>query len=300
MSRKDEVYNQDLSQEGRPQMLIAELLFFEKPEAAPADKLKAAFQKYVGEVDDIPHENNKAADSDSFAVKKYKAVFKDAPQGIPPMACFTTPSEVSFDKVDAFQRSQFWDVENGSEFVDKCKYAVHVFSFLSASLHYKQQAELILAQLDAALDVYPDCVGVYVPASGKLNTAEKILADRKWDLAGRFINAFINARFFNINGTNGDMVIDTIGMYVFGAADAQMHFHGLDPNDVVRYVYNITSYQFNNEYPVKSGDTIDGIGADGNIAQDIQWRAQYENSLIQPVRTVLDINCAQYAAGTRN
>ncbi len=96
------------------------------------------------------------------------------------------------------------------------------------------------------------------------------------------------------------MVIDTIGMYVFGAADAQMHFHGLDPNDVVRYVYNITSYQFNNEYPVKSGDTIDGIGADGNIAQDIQWRAQYENSLIQPVRTVLDINCAQFAAGTRN
>ncbi|WP_278606929.1 hypothetical protein [Veillonella parvula] len=33
--------------------------------------------------------------------------------------------------------------------------------------------------------------------------------------------------------------------------------------------------------------------------QDIQWKVQYEDSLIQPVREVLDINMGEYASGTR-
>lgn len=33
--------------------------------------------------------------------------------------------------------------------------------------------------------------------------------------------------------------------------------------------------------------------------QDIQWKVQYEDSLIQPIREVLDINMGEYAAGTR-
>ena len=32
---------------------------------------------------------------------------------------------------------------------------------------------------------------------------------------------------------------------------------------------------------------------------DIKWAVQYEDSLIQPVRTVIDINMGEYAAGTR-
>ncbi len=95
------------------------------------------------------------------------------------------------------------------------------------------------------------------------------------------------------------MIVDTIGFYAFGGADVQLHFHDIDPNHAVEYVYNIASYQFNNDFPVKSGETIDGINGNGRIARDIQWRAQYENSLIQPIRTVLDINCGKYAAGQR-
>ena len=95
------------------------------------------------------------------------------------------------------------------------------------------------------------------------------------------------------------MIVDTLFFYTFGAADVQVHFHDLDPNAVVNYVYNIASYQFDNDFPIKSGETVDGLDENGKTSWDIQWKAQYEDSLIQPVRTVLDVNCGQYAAGYR-
>ena len=96
------------------------------------------------------------------------------------------------------------------------------------------------------------------------------------------------------------MVVDTIGFYAFGGADVQVHFRGMDPNHVVRYVYNIASYQFNNEFPIKSGETVDSLDRNGNMQWEPQWKTQYEDSLIQPIRTVLDVNCGEFAAGTRS
>ncbi len=136
---------------------------------------------------------------------------------------------------------------------------------LSGALDYKEQAEFFVNMIDAALRNYPSCEAIYVFASGKLTTPEDFEHSKQYDLAGRFIRLAVNARFFTINNSD-DMIVDTIGFY---------------------------------DFPVKSGETIDGINGNGRIARDIQWRAQYENSLIQPIRTVLDINCGKYAAGQR-
>ena len=233
-----------------------------------------------------------------FAVPKYMAIFKDTPQGMPVLANIGAPREFSPDIVDELNRSQFWDYPNGSEAIDGFKYCVDVFGMLSGALDYKEQAEFFVNMIDAALRNYPSCEAIYVFASGKLTTPEDFEHSKQYDLAGRFIRLAVNARFFTINNSD-DMIVDTIGFYAFGGADVQLHFHDIDPNHAVEYVYNIASYQFNNDFPVKSGETIDGINGNGRIARDIQWRAQYENSLIQPIRTVLDINCGKYAAGQR-
>ena len=37
----------------------------------------------------------------------------------------------------------------------------------------------------------------------------------------------------------------------------------------------------------------------GNMSQEVQWRCQYEDALIQPVRCVMDICPGEYAAGNR-
>lgn len=295
----DKVFDQDTNDRvlDRPQMLIVQLLFREKPAQASAEALQAAFEPLVGNVENISKDKH---DFTAFAVPKYKAVFKDVPQGMPVLANFSAPREFTSEKFDDFQRSQFWDVKGGSELIDKCKFAVDIFAMSAAVLHYKEQAELILAQVSAALKCYPTCDAIYVHTSGKLTTPKQFEDCKQYDLSGRFIRLAVNARFFNIQGTEDDMIVDTLGFYAFGAADVQMHFHGIDPNYVVNYVYNLASYQFDNEFPIKSGDTVDSIGADGSMQWEPQWKAQYEDSLIQPVRTVLDVNCGEYAAGNRS
>lgn len=292
MSNK--VLDQDTSQKAPEQeLLMAQLLFDELPETASPDALKVALEADVGQVENISDK----PDMPMFSCANFVGEFKGGDK-VPVLANFLAPCEFKTE-IDELKRSQFWDVKNGAEIIDSTKYCVNIFAMLSGGLHYKQQAELLLAQVGAALKCYPTCKAIYVLSSGKLTTPEQFEDCKRFDLSGRFIRLAVNARFFNISGTD-DMIVDTLGFYTFGAADVQVHFHGLVPNHVVNYVYNIASYQFDAEFPVKSGDTLDSIGADGSMQWEPQWHAQYENSLIQPVRTVLDVNCGEYAAGNRN
>ena len=293
----DKILEQDTNDRvpDRNQMLMAQLLFREKPDMADVNMLKAALERLVGETENISDK----PDMPMFSVPKYKAVFKDAPQGMPVLANYLLVHEFSTENIDELKRTQFWDFKDEATKIDEFKWCVDVFSMMAAGLHYKEQAELFLAQIDAALQCYPTCEAIYVLHSGKLTSPEQFEDCKRFDLAGRFIRLAVNARFFNINGTN-DKIVDTLGFFAFGAADVQVHFHDIDPNYVVNYVYNIASYQFSEEFPVKSGDTLDSIGKDGSMQWEPQWLAQYEDSLIQPVRTVLDINCGDYAAGNRN
>ncbi|MCI6498069.1 DUF4261 domain-containing protein [Lachnospiraceae bacterium HCP1S3_C3] len=77
-------------------------------------------------------------------------------------------------------------------------------------------------------------------------------------------------------------------------------FHGVDPDAVVNYAYNVLTYifDFDEENPLKAGDTVDGI-ADGQMIRDVQWKVQYEESLIQPIREVVDVNMGEFASGSR-
>ena len=133
-----------------------------------------------------------------------------------------------------------------------------------------------------------------------LNTGKLIPADlvRNRTVAGldRYIRYIVNARFFNISGSN-DALVDTLGMTLLYLEDLQYHFHGMDPNWVVTHAYNIASYILENRRPIKDGDTIDGVSDDGNLDQNLQWKCRFEDALIQPGRPVLNIHMGKYAAG---
>ena len=289
----DKVLNQDLNDRvpDRNVMMMAQLLFREKPEQADPEALKAALEPLIGEVNNITDK----PEMPMFATK-YKAFFKDRPEGVPVLANYLGPHDFSAADLNEITRSQFWDFKDGS--IDDFHYFVGVFAMMGAALPYKEQAELFLAQVDAALQCYPDCEGIFVHHSGKLTTPADFEHCKQYDLAGRFIRLAVNARFFNIQGSE-DKIVDTIGFFAFGGADVQLHFHGINPDHAVNYVYNIASYQFTNDFPIKGGETVDSIDENGEMQWEPQWQVHYEDSLIQPVRVVLDVNCGQYAAGKR-
>lgn len=72
----------------------------------------------------------------------------------------------------------------------------------------------------------------------------------------------------------------------------------MDPNWVVGHAYNLASYILENDNPIQSGETVDGITG-GRMSQQVQWLCQYEDALVQPPRGVLDVNMGEYASGGR-
>lgn len=287
--------------ENKIEIMMIQLLFKNKPASPTTEQFRNALEKRFGDLGDVPYAETareSSGDMFMFPLPGHKVILQDNPDGVPVMAAFLASDPGSGIDLDEMKRSQLWDVPNAEQLISECKYTVLVNTMLGAALPYKEQAEIMLLQVEAALACYPECIGIYAPQSGKLITPKMFEEQKKFGLGERFIHLFMNVRFFNVADAN-EMVIDTLGFFVFGGAEVQVHFKELDPNHVVNYVYNIASYQFNNDFPIKSGETIDSIDENGKIQMDPQWTVQYENALIDPERTVLDINCGKYAGGSR-
>ena len=104
----------------------------------------------------------------------------------------------------------------------------------------------------------------------------------------------LNVRFFNIANSDGDMMMDTRGLTEIGLHDLQCHFRALDPSQVARVLFNTALYIFEKGAVIDSGQTVAGIESGS------KWHCQFENSLLEPKREVLDLNPGKpYAAGNR-
>src|SRR5262249_26981222 len=94
----------------------------------------------------------------------------------------------------------------------------------------------------------------------------------------------LNVRFFNVSNSDGDTIMDTRGLEEIGLHDLQCHFRDLDPNEVSRVLYNTALYLFEKGPIIETGQTVAGIEPDS------KWRCQFENSMLDPKREVLDLN----------
>ena len=93
----------------------------------------------------------------------------------------------------------------------------------------------------------------------------------------------VNVRLHQVEGGRpNETVMDTMGMEPLGLPDLQVHFIGLDPNEVANILYNYCHYLLREGDVIKDGQAIRGI--DGET-----WPVRRETSLIRPERTVLDL-----------
>lgn len=287
------LFQQDRDQEAPDfhQLIWMQLLFREAPERPAPEAVHAALAERFGEVDTVTQSGLY-----SFAVRRYPVQYREGT--VPAQVLMGETAPFSPDNLDAFQRSQLWDLEDAEGFLAQCHYGLLLSDFMASGLPYKDRCQLVTGWLEVALELFPTAIGVWVPSSGKLLDRDIV---RNNPLKGdcRFLWFGVNVRFFNIQDSQ-DKVMDTLGMYAIGLPDVQLHFHGIEPNSVVNYLYNIANYIYDNDAPVKSGETIDGVDSSGTIRQDIQWRCQYEQALIQPARGVMDICPGRFAAGKRS
>ena len=279
-------------------VLMLQLLMKDKCENPSIERMTEVLSRHIGRVE-AAKPTDKMADAMErvavFAALEHIGHFRDdrLPVQVSVMPCDTFGPE----KIDEMTRSQMWDcLQDRDRILSECKYCIFANDILCGALPSLERANFDMDFLEALLELYPTCEAVYCINSGKLILADAIRNGKVQGL-DRYIRYIVNARFFNINGTN-DHIVDTLGLSLLYIEDLQYHFHDMDPNWVVGHAYNMASYILTNDHPIKEGDTIDGV-ADGHLEQSIQWKCHFEGAMLKPERAVLDVYMNEYAAGNR-
>lgn len=289
-----QVFKQDLTDNSvRPGgLFFVELLMPKQCDMPSRDTMVEVFTKHLGPVDCFSY----GAESAGFAPQNYKVHYEDNDADISPTLMVTNCEKIDKPVLDDFERSQVWDCPNVDELLAECQYRVFATDMLASGLEPKERADMLVKYVDALLELYPSCKAVVFGPSRKFLSRETIENHPDKEVT-RFIYYAINVRYFSIQGTD-DMMVDTLGMSTLFYPDVQYHFHGMNPDDIVHHAYSVLYYIFEHDNPIDDGQTIAGL-ENGDMNPDIKWKVQYEDSLIQPVRTVIDINMGEYASGTR-
>ena len=274
-------------------LFMMRLLFEEAPVSVDLETVKKALIEKFGDITAIGDTNTTSNNEalQLFAIKKYTIQFTEG--SMPAQVVLSNATEFDESSIDAISRTQFWDIENASEILSKCLYQINIFDMMSSRLDYKERCEMLMDWLEVVVNLYPSCKAVWIESAGKLILPEAIRND-PISREDRFLYYGMNIRFFKVEDTE-DMVIDTLGLYAIGLPDIQYHFKGIDPSKVVEHAFTLAHYTYMENVPVKSGETVAGLQNDDGS----KWWCQYEESLIQPMREVLDVCAGEYASGKR-
>ena len=151
------------------------------------------------------------------------------------------------------------------------------------------------ATAEALLGAGARVLSVDLPGRPCVEGAERLDCDLgEPDQIENPVYGFVNVRFYNLEGTDGDRVMDTLGLGALGLTDLQLHYRELAPGEVAAELYNIAVYLLENGDVIEDGHTVQGF------TPEDRWRCRHEMSLMPPRRPVLDINPGPpFAAGDR-
>ena len=288
-----EVFNQDLSKAENPGgIFVVKLLFKEEPEFPSKESVTETMEKHLGNIDCFWYDDK----GTGIATKDYICHFKDG--DVPSNFMIAPAAPFDESKLDTFIRSQIWDCPDKDKVLSECKHQVIATDMLTSVMPPLERANLDMDFAEAVMELFPDCEAILFFNSQKLFPA-KDFREHKIPRNDRFVKFAMNVRFFTIQGTKDDMIVDTLGMNLLYLPDLQYHFHGFDPNLIVNHAYCIAAYILCNENPIKNGDTVDSVKPNGEFDRVNMWKCSYENALIQPVREVIDVYMDEFAAGQR-
>lgn len=274
---------------------IIELLFEDEIKRPTSSAVLRVAKEAFGDIEAINRNN----DITSFAVKNYTAYKKEDNKFEPVLLGMGKVIEFKQESISEFERSQIWNIANSEELLAKCKYSIKIFDAGASGQIPQQRAVMLIQWLEAILTLFPTCKLVWIKSASKLQSVQAI---KKFKQEGirKFIFSMINIRFFNIPDSN-EFIVDSTGLNGIGLSDVQFHFKGLNPNKVANLAYSLIWYVLSSEENIiRDGDTIDGMDDSGKMTNSVQWKCRYEDSIIEPLRSVLDIEMGKYAAGDRS
>jgi len=188
---------------------------------------------------------------------------------------------------------QSWNCEDARERISQCDHIVDVFEMVASVLEPRERLRIFHSILQAAVEITKPHA-IHFLHSQQILDPELYLED--CSLAPVQRRGAINVRFFRAaNGDSGEMIMDTRGLEEVGLQDLQCHFKNLEPREVASLLFGTAAYLVENGAVIESGNTIEGLNPGS------KWRCQLEEAIIEPKRSILDINPGSpHAAGGRS
>ena len=186
---------------------------------------------------------------------------------------------------------QSWRCRRAEELLRSCTEARLVTEMMARFLSPQDRVSLFHGVLRAMVEVTKPDALVFKHSQQVIEPGDYLAA---CDQEPIMRPGSLNVRFFNISNSDGEMLMDTRGLAEVGLHDLQCHFRDLAPKEVARVLLDTAVHIFENGSVIGSGQTVAGIEPDS------KWRCEFESSLLEPKREVLDLNPGMpYAAGGR-
>jgi hypothetical protein len=190
---------------------------------------------------------------------------------------------------------QSWQLPDARARLARMTHSVLLHDLMSSALDHRQRRKILSVALRSLLR-HSNAELAYILPTQQFMDARDLLA--QLDQEGEVRNpvaGFLNVRFFNISGTDGEMLMDTLGLTALDLADFQIHYRKLDPKAVAGFLYTLGSYIFEKGPVIENGHTVQGV------EKGSKWRCRLENSLLSPRRGILDLDPGpEFAAGNRS
>ena len=209
-----------------------------------------------------------------------------AVDGVPPLlTAVMAASPVGVGGKQLPEVSQTWDWPGADEALDHCRSAVLVSEMFTEGYDAEERVSALTAVL-RVLSRSTDPVLINWPLSQRVVDPERASDD---------LDGVINIRLFTVAGDESALVMDSLGLHIFGLPDVQCHFRDREPAEIAALLHSTATYLFEAGDVIADGNTISSL--DGNDA----YVCRRERALVAPARMVLDVDLGDpYAAGDRD
>ncbi|MCL5130568.1 DUF4261 domain-containing protein [Algibacter sp. L4_22] len=265
--------------ENPTELLMVKLFFKKKPifnDKLIEEELKKRFEKI-----EFPNTSEKTENSRHYFFKDYEVKFAEG--NIPAQATIFVPDEIKIDYselITSFRQS--WNWQQAEDTVKNCSHEILLTDLMSRNLDYKGRIEYFQKFVVSI-------VSAMKPSAVWIRNSEVILEPNDFIEKGsqnncQNINAFMNVRLFNIQESENEMIMDTLGLNSLGLPDFEFRFKTYDPQKIAGLLFNYGHYIFENGVVIEHGNTIEGI------EENEKLNCYFNDSQLEPKRIVIEIN----------
>lgn len=174
----------------------------------------------------------------------------------------------------AFMQSWHWS--EAEEVVGKCKFEINLTDLMSRTLPHQARLEYFQKFIRAVVKATTPAA-IYFKGSDKLLAANDYLSALS-DTHPAILEGVLNIRMFNISGSKNEILMDSIGLHIYGLPDFECIFSGYDPGEIAEVLMQIAYYIFDTGDTIRSNTTVQGVG------KNPVWKTQYAQATVEPLR----------------